>query len=262
MAGEPNGILMKGVNEADIDPTALRARESIFAVDTGKLGIKKSGGDMAYYANTDKMFYAENIYGAKLTDNVNTLVMTGPYRALGTATGVPDNTESWHIWHDNDYSGTASAYQGAVGYTTGRKFYRLKAASTWGAWTNEWLRSHGVGSVYETTASDESTAAQMATKYGGTWVTHGAGRKTVGYDSTDTDYDTINETSGAKTHTISQDNLPMVSAVYTGGSYGYGAAITPGSNGLAAKIHIVGQTQTAMNACDPSVVVHRYCRTA
>ena len=42
------------------------------------------------------------------------------------------------------------------------------------------LIGHPIGSVYITTNNDESTAAQMATKYGGTWVAASEGRAIFG----------------------------------------------------------------------------------
>jgi len=45
----------------------------------------------------------------------------------------------------------------------------------------------------------------------GTWSAFGAGRVLIGLDSGDTDFDTVEETGGAKTKTIAQANLPNIS---------------------------------------------------
>ena len=45
------------------------------------------------------------------------------------------------------------------------------------------LDAHPIGSIYITTNSDESTAAQMGTKYGGTWVAASEGRAIFGAGS-------------------------------------------------------------------------------
>lgn len=45
----------------------------------------------------------------------------------------------------------------------------------------------------------------------GTWSAIGAGKMLVGLDSGDTDFDTAEETGGAKTKTIAQANLPNIS---------------------------------------------------
>lgn len=62
------------------------------------------------------------------------------------------------------------------------------------------LIGHPVGSIYITTNSDESTAAQMATKYGGTWVSWGSGKVPVGVDTNDSDFNTAEKTGGEKSH--------------------------------------------------------------
>lgn len=41
-----------------------------------------------------------------------------------------------------------------------------------------------------------------------TWTRFAAGRMVVGYDSSDTDFDTIGETGGEKTHTLTVDEMP------------------------------------------------------
>jgi microcystin-dependent protein len=42
----------------------------------------------------------------------------------------------------------------------------------------------------------------------GTWAAIGAGRVPVGFDSNDTDFDTLKETGGAKTHTLTTAEMP------------------------------------------------------
>lgn len=43
----------------------------------------------------------------------------------------------------------------------------------------------------------------------GTWSAFGAGRTLVGLDSGDTDFDTVEETGGAKTHTLTSSEMPV-----------------------------------------------------
>jgi len=64
-----------------------------------------------------------------------------------------------------------------------------------------------VGSIYSSVVSTNPN-----TLFGfGTWSAFGAGKVLIGLDSGDTDFDTAEETGGAKTKTIAQANLPDIS---------------------------------------------------
>jgi hypothetical protein len=62
-----------------------------------------------------------------------------------------------------------------------------------------------VGSIYMN-ASDSTNPATLLGF--GTWVAFGAGRVPVGIDSTQTEFDTAEETGGAKTHTLTISEMP------------------------------------------------------
>ena len=62
-----------------------------------------------------------------------------------------------------------------------------------------------VGSVYINATSSTNPATLLGF---GTWVTFGSGRVPVGINASDTDFDTAEETGGAKTHIIAESNLP------------------------------------------------------
>lgn len=60
-----------------------------------------------------------------------------------------------------------------------------------------------VGSIYmSVNPTDPSTI------FGGTWEVWGAGRVPVGVDSEQTEFDTVEETGGEKTHTLSSEEIP------------------------------------------------------
>lgn len=63
-----------------------------------------------------------------------------------------------------------------------------------------------VGSIYM--SATMSTAAQVQAAFGGTWVAWGAGRVPVGVDTTQTEFDTVEETGGEKTHTLTIAEMP------------------------------------------------------
>ena len=62
-----------------------------------------------------------------------------------------------------------------------------------------------VGSIY----TNAGVATNPGTLLGfGTWSAFGTGRTIVGVDSSDTDFDAVRETGGAKTHTLTIAELP------------------------------------------------------
>ena len=60
-----------------------------------------------------------------------------------------------------------------------------------------------VGSIYISVSS-----TNPSTLFGGTWTAWGAGRVPVGIDASQTEFDTVEETGGAKTHTLTVDEIP------------------------------------------------------
>jgi len=62
-----------------------------------------------------------------------------------------------------------------------------------------------VGSIYINATSSTNPGTLLGF---GTWVAFGAGRVPVGINGSDTDFDTAEETGGAKTHIIAESNLP------------------------------------------------------
>jgi len=67
-----------------------------------------------------------------------------------------------------------------------------------------------VGSLFTTTAAYADSAAVVAVIGGNTWTSFGAGKVLIGVDSGDTDFDTVEETGGAKTdsHALTVDEMP------------------------------------------------------
>lgn len=127
--------------------------------------------------------------------------------------------------------------------------------------TNVLEKVYPVGSVY----INASVSTNPATLLGfGTWIAFGAGRVMVGLDSTDTDFDSAEETGGAKTHTLTTSEIP--SHTHT-----LDTSDNPGGTGA---IEVAGgaptSTQTtqstgggqAHNNLQPYIVVYMWKRTA
>lgn len=62
-----------------------------------------------------------------------------------------------------------------------------------------------VGTIYITTINSNPNALLNL----GTWVRHAVGRALVGYDSTQAEFDAINETGGSKTVTLTSAQMPV-----------------------------------------------------
>lgn len=97
-----------------------------------------------------------------------------------------------------------------------------------------------VGSIY----TNAAVATNPATLLGfGTWTAFGAGRVMVGLNSGDTDFDTVEETGGAKTHTLTEAELPA----HTHGSAGahtHTTAYADGDAGGIGTTTLTGSTNT------------------
>jgi len=61
-----------------------------------------------------------------------------------------------------------------------------------------------IGSIYICVGTDSP-----ATLFGGTWVAFGTGRVLVAIDAGQTEFDTVSETGGAKTHTLTAAEMPI-----------------------------------------------------
>lgn len=68
-----------------------------------------------------------------------------------------------------------------------------------------------VGAIYSTVA--QTTAAQVKTALGGvgTWAAWGSGRVPVGVNTSDSSFNTVEKTGGAKTHKLVESELPKIS---------------------------------------------------
>jgi hypothetical protein len=68
--------------------------------------------------------------------------------------------------------------------------------------------AYPVGAIFTTTVAYANSAAVVSAIGGTTWVAFGAGKVLVGLDSGDSDFDTAEETGGAKTHTLTISEMP------------------------------------------------------
>jgi hypothetical protein len=117
-----------------------------------------------------------------------------------------------------------------------------------------------VGSVY----INASVSTNPATLLGfGTWTAFAAGRVLVGLDGGQTEFDTLGETGGAKTHTLTVDEMPAhTHSVPNSGSQNnsFDSGTTVGNDVTGTSGSTGGGS--AHNNLQPYIVVYMWKRTA
>lgn len=102
----------------------------------------------------------------------------------------------------------------------------------------------------------------------GTWSAFGAGRVLVGLDAGQTEFDTVEETGGAKTHTLTTAEMPAHVHGEVGPSSASGGALTLTVDTNASGSQAVGLNTAseggdgAHNNLQPYIVVYMWKRTA
>ncbi len=115
------------------------------------------------------------------------------------------------------------------------------------------------------TIKEYNVATNPATLLGfGTWAAHGTGRVTVAIDSGDTDFDTVGEERGSKTHTLTTAEMPTHDHEMTALNVqsGTGAEVVKQYDGSYLRNTSNKGSGTAHNNIQPSIVVYRWVRTA
>ena len=128
------------------------------------------------------------------------------------------------------------------------------------------LAAYPIDSIYISTNS-----ANPSTIFGGQWVSFGEGKVLVGLDANDTDFDTVEETGGSKTHTLTIDEMPAHThehTVQTGRSFSSStgsAPIVQGSSQEELDSADVTTSSTgggqAHNNLQPYITVYMWKRT-
>ena len=128
--------------------------------------------------------------------------------------------------------------------------------------------AYPVGSIY----MNATNATNPGTLLGfGTWAAFGEGRVLIGIDSSDTDFDTAEETGGSKTHTLTEAQLPSHrhtigsndSTAGFGGAAGNQEFVQDAGSGIGTPCNTSftgsGQAHTIVQ---PYIVVYMWKRTA
>lgn len=118
-----------------------------------------------------------------------------------------------------------------------------------------------VGAIYTTTVS---TNPSTILGYG-TWTAFGAGRTLVGVDTGQTEFDTVEETGGSKTHTLSITEIPAHDHTVNLGNTGFGtASLTSSGTNTNFQTGGIGSTGGggSHNNLQPYITVYYFKRTA
>lgn len=125
------------------------------------------------------------------------------------------------------------------------------------------LDVYPVGSIYISVVS-----TNPGTLFGGTWSAFATGRTLVGIDAGQTEFDTVMETGGAKTHTLTVDEMPAhrhtlnVRTSSTAGSANPMAGSVSGAAGTQATSIDNTGGGAAHNNLQPYIVTYMWRRTA
>ena len=126
--------------------------------------------------------------------------------------------------------------------------------------------AYPVGAIFTTVTAYADSAAVVTAIGGTTWVAFAAGKMLIGLDSSDTDFDTVEETGGAKTHTLTEAEMPAHTHTYdkmTGQSGGCGVNMA-GSNGCPAYTSTASSSTgsgSAHSIMNPYIAVYMWKRT-
>ena len=135
--------------------------------------------------------------------------VTSTHTELNLLDGVTANTTELN-YVDITTLGTAQASKAVTADAnidiTGVRNLTLSGTLTIGSNTATTIQAvYPVGSIYINAAVSTNPATLLGF---GTWAAFGAGRVIVGLNSSDSDFDTAQETGGAKTHTLSVSEIP------------------------------------------------------
>jgi hypothetical protein len=191
--------------------------------------------------------------------------VSATHTELNLLDGVTANTAELN-YVDVATLGTAEASKAvtvdASKDSTGIRNLTVSGTLTIGSNTATTLQAvYPVGSIYINAA----VATNPGTLLGfGTWAAFGAGRVIVGLNAADSDFDTVQETGGAKTHTLSTAELPSHthnSNFVTGGT-GVSGVNTAGNYDAATNATSATGGGGAHNNLQPYIVAYMWRRTA
>lgn len=186
------------------------------------------------------------LYSLVASSTAQNLIFASP----NGSSGLP----SFRALNLNDFPTTGASSGSAIIYNG--------STVAWSNLTSTILQTiYPVGSLYVNFADDTSPATVLGF---GTW-TRIEGRVVVGKSTTDVEFDTLLETGGAKTHTLTTNEMPAHShsyndtntpgATYSAGGFIHGGTVTGNTTGSAGG-------GAAHNNLQPYITASMWRRTA
>ena len=109
--------------------------------------------------------------------------------------------------------------------------------------------AYPIGSIFTTTVAYADSDAVVTAIGGTTWVAFGAGKVLVGLDAADADFDTIEETGGSKTHTLTASEMNHWHGIGNGlnndDQYTTGRSWSGGAQGTSGSHYVAGEDAAA-----------------
>ena len=166
------------------------------------------------------------------------------------------------------FAGTMDDITDGVTYVKTENNLTDAKESTWNAKSDLTLAAvkdalYPVGAIYCSVVS-----TSPATLFGGTWSAFGAGKVLVGIDAGQTEFDTVEETGGEKTHTLITAEMPAHTHTENAPSSASGGALKFGIDTNASGTQDAGigtgsaGSNGAHNNLQPYIVCYFWKRTA
>ena len=137
--------------------------------------------------------------------------VTSTQAELNILDGVTANTAKLN-YVDITTLGTVEASK-AVTADANKDVTGIRNLTITGTLTASIESAYPVGSIYINAAVTTNPATLLGF---GTWVAFGTGRMMVGYNASDSDFNSLQETGGAKTHTLTTSEIPSHNHSITG----------------------------------------------